>query len=138
MSWPHLLRILAVSTGGVIIAQVLIVFYVYLLAWKRSPNRRGLIPAHVLAVSVFTIITQVLFMILVMDLVHRDAPLAFYGPMILVANVDLMVALWFIFRFDRRRISAASCSAGYDGDLPRRRAEDFAPLDHRWWGRGRA
>ena len=129
---------LGVSTGGVVIAQTLIVFYVYMLAHRRSPHRRGLIPRHVIGVSVFTVMAEVVFMALIHDLIRREAPLSFYGPMILVANVVLIVSLHFIFRFDQRRISTSSTPAVEGSpELPMRRAEDLAPPSNRWWGRSK-
>lgn len=136
MSGPQLIRVLAVSMCGVIIAQVSIVFYVYLLAWKRSPHRRGLVPCHVLGVSVFAVLTEIVFTMQILDLVRRDAPLSYYGPLICAANATLMVSLALIFRFDRRRISAA-LSPEDPAAVPARRAEDLAPPDRRWWGRAR-
>ena len=136
MSGPNLLRVLTLSLGGVTLAQIGIVFYVYMLAWKRSPHRRGLIPLHVIGVSVYTVLVQLLLMALVADRVQRDAPMSLYGPTVLVADIILMVSLGFIFRYDRRRVSAA-LPPGDTEVLPARRAEDRAPPDRQWWGRRR-
>jgi hypothetical protein len=134
VSGTNLIRILALSTGGAIIGQIAIVIYVYGLAWKRSPHRRGIVPRYVVGVSVFTVLAEVVFMTLIVDLFRDDAPLTFYGPMILAANIDLMISLALVFRYDRRRVSAAD--PPFDpAEVPVRRAEDVAPLTSRWWGR---
>lgn len=133
MSAPTLIRVLAVSTGGVIIGQVAIVFYAYLLAWKRSPHVRGLVPRYVVGVAVFAIVAEVIFMAVTVDLLPRNR-VTVYGPAILAANLDLMISLAYVFRYDRRRISAADPPFEPD-DVPLRRAEDVAPTTSRWWGR---
>jgi hypothetical protein len=129
-----LLRIFAISSCGMLMAGTAITFYVYLLAWKRFPHRRGLIPRYVVGVSTYVILVEVLFIVLVNDLIRRDAPLTIYGPIISLANLVLAMSLFSIFRFEQRRVNAAT-TAGYDpATFPARRAEDLAPPERRWWG----
>lgn len=129
-----LLRIFAVSTGGMLIAATGITFYVYLIAWQRFPLRRGLIPRYVVGVSTFVILTEILFIGLIYDLLERDASLSFYTPLISVANVILAVSLLSIFRYERRRVNAATTVDPDTGSFPLRRAEDIAPPESRWLG----
>lgn len=134
MSLANLLRILALSTSAVVLTQTCTVLYVYLLAWRRSPHVRGIIPRYVAGVALFAAVTEVVFVGVALDLYRHDRLLSWYGPAILAANVDLIVSLGVVFRYDRRRISAANPLHEPD-DVPLRRAEDVAPPDNRWWGR---
>lgn len=134
MSLANLLRILALSTSAVILTQTTTVLYVYALAWKRSPHVRGIIPRYVVGVALYATLVEITFIGVAADFYQRGHILNWYGPMILAANVDLMISLAFIFRYDRRRISAANPVHEPD-QVPLRRAEDFAPPTSRWWGR---
>lgn len=132
-------RIFTLSTGAALISVTAIVFYVYFLAWRRSPLRKGLIPRYVIGVATFVVITEAIFVLLVIDLVHRDARVSIFAPLIVTANLILCMSLRAIFRYERRVISAATTSPGpVPQTTPLRRAEDFVPLDRRWWGRNPA
>jgi len=129
-----MLRIFAISTCGLLMAFTAVTFYVYLLAWRRFPHRRGLIPRYVVGVSTYVILVEILFIVLVNDLIRRDASITMYGPIISVANVVLALSLLSIFRFERRRVNAATTAGSDPARIPARRAEDIAPPERRWWG----
>jgi hypothetical protein len=128
------LRLVAVSSCGLLIGLTGMTFYVYLLAWHRFPHRRGLIPRYVVGVSTYVILVEILFIVLIDDLLDRDAPLAVYGPLIMVGNGILLVSLLSIFRFERRRVNAATTAIPDHSSYPARRAEDLAPPERTWWG----
>lgn len=132
MTPGQLIRVAAVSAGGANIGFTIIVFYVYFLAWRRSPRERGLIPRYVMGVSAFAVLSEAIFVWAIIDLLRREAPLSPLAPAVLIANTLLTVSLIDIFRFERRRVNAAVPPV----DAPMRRAEDR--LDATWWGRRKA
>ena len=128
----ELVRLLAVSTSGAIVVFTAITLYAYVLAWWRAPRGIGLLPAHVVLVSVYTLNSTVKDTLHILDLIRDDRPLTFFGPMTLAGNTVLLVALAAIFTYDNRRISAANLPP----TLADERRRSPRP-ERRWWGRVR-
>lgn len=106
MNGTTLIRVLALSLGAAVIAMTVIVFYAYLIAWRRTraSNTGGLLPLHVMAVSAYTILQSVAGALTILMLIDEGLPLGVIGPLQLVANATLVVGLIIIFRYQRRRV----------------------------------
>lgn len=107
MSFDQALRLLTISTSGAVIGLSLVVFFYYTLAWVRDPTH-GLLPIHVLLVTLYAILQSVVTVGIIFHLIEQDAGLTYIGPTALFAQMILIVGLVVILRYERRRYNTQS------------------------------
>lgn len=107
MSFAQAIRTAAIAVSGGAVVLSAVTFYYYSIVYRRDPGR-GLLPVHVLLVTLYAVLKSVTDAGIIFHLLKEDEPLTFIGPTIFFAQVILIVSLVVILRFEKRRYNAAT------------------------------
>lgn len=112
MSLSTFLRVVALSLNAAVIGMTVFVFYVHWIAYRKAKGTHaGLLPVHVMAVSLYAILKSVTGALTIFEFLHRDIPLTPIVPLHLVADVILVVGLILVFRYQRRKVRLTTVDA---------------------------
>lgn len=112
-----IVRLLLISQAGLTLGFVVVIGFAYLAVWRTTAPRRGLLPIHVVCIS---IAHSMLVLYATVDLYARlGARSSWQTPFLLVALAISDVALITMLTFQRIRIRHIRT------DHPRRRIDDL-------------
>lgn len=113
MSLATFVRVVALSLNAAVIGMTVWVFYVYWVAHKKAKQadnqHSGLLPYHVMAVSLYAITNSIAGSVAVFE--FRDRPLTLVAPLYMVSNALLIVALIFMLYYQHRRVRLTTVDA---------------------------
>lgn len=110
-------RLLLISQAGLTLGFVVVIGFAYFAVWRVTAPRRGLLPVHVVAISVAH---SMLVLYATVDLYGRlGARSSWQTPFLLVALAFSDAALITMLTFQRARIRHIR------SDHPRRRVDDL-------------